>query len=218
MKHFFFLKTISALGLTTALVVAIISNAKQPVQTEAQAEAQSEATSEVLSEGDCIGAIGSEANSFYEFKGINFTPEQEVAYRKISEESGKKAALALEGVETEVMPDAGLNVVVKDGVTVPDDVLQEIFKANDAASLDQVPDSEQIDELNAKYGQYVKFGLIGDLRYTPEQVVERQEGVEEFEAAMLSIFTPEQQQIYLKNIETKRAVDTCNVDPQLVQP
>lgn len=207
MKHSFSLKTVSALGVMAALSVAIYSNVKQPTQ----AQAQSGVVVESPSESDCTAAIGYEDESFDQFQGIDFTPEQEAAYRQIGKKMSEEAALSIQDVERD-MANAALTFIVKDGVILPDSMLQEIFSANDTVASDQVPDNEQIGELNAKYGQYVEFSLTGGLLFTPEQLAERQEGVREFEAAMLSIFTPEQQQIYLRNIETKRAIDACDVD------
>ncbi|NEZ67520.1 hypothetical protein D0962_32980 [Leptolyngbyaceae cyanobacterium CCMR0082] len=206
MRHSFFLKTISAFGLMAAASVAMYSNDKQYVQ----ARNQDDVEIETLSVGNCIEALVPEGELFHEFQGIELTPEQEAAYQQAEEELSARSALM--DVQTEVMPN-GINIIAKDGVHIPDDVLQQIFSVSDAANLDQVPDSEQIDELNAEYGQYVEFVLSERLRLTPEQVAENQAIDREFESKILSVLTPEQQQVYLRNLETKHALAACDPDP-----
>ncbi|MFG6101793.1 hypothetical protein U2F10_06045 [Leptothoe sp. EHU-05/26/07-4] len=206
MRHSFFLKTISAFGLMAAASVAMYSNDKQYVQ----ARNQDDVEIETLSVGNCIEALVPEGELFHEFQGIEFTPEQEAAYQQAEEELSARSALM--DVQTEVMPN-GINIIAKGGVHIPDDVLQQIFSVSDAANLDQVPDSEQIDELNAEYGQYVEFVLSERLRLTPEQVAENQAIDREFESKILSVLTPEQQQVYLRNLETKHALAACDPDP-----
>ncbi|MDV3348163.1 hypothetical protein QGP82_05645 [Leptothoe sp. LEGE 181152] len=206
MRHSLFLKTISAFGLMAAASVAMYSNDKQYVQ----ARNQDDVEIETLSVGNCIEALVPEGELFHEFQGIEFTPEQEAAYQQAEEELSARSALM--DVQTEVMPN-GINIIAKDGVHIPDDVLQQIFSVSDAANLDQVPDSEQIDELNVEYGQYVEFVLSERLRLTPEQVAENQAIDREFESKILSVLTPEQQQVYLRNLETKHALAACDPDP-----
>ena len=166
MKLSFCLKTISALGLMSALSVAISSNVQQPVRAQTQNEAQNEA----LSEGDCDAVLAAvEDEGFDIFQGIKLTSEQEATYWRADAERSAEDAAALETIPTEVMEYGGINTIFKDGVTIPDDVLQEITRAGNAASLDEVPDSEQVDELNAKYGQYVEFALSVPKRFEDEQ-------------------------------------------------
>jgi antitoxin component of MazEF toxin-antitoxin module len=219
MKLSFLTNILLALGLVTTVSAVVGTSIQQTVQAQnqnevaaevqqtVQAQNQNEVVAEVSFEGNCTEVMSSEAQGFYEFQGIYFTPEQEAAYQDINQESSEKAALSIQDVERD-MDNAALSTVVKAGVIIPDNVMQEI----NAVSLGSLPDSEEIGELNVKYGQYVEFELIGGLLFTPEQLVERQARVEEFEAAMLAILTPEQQQVYLENIETKRAIEACSTD------
>ena len=204
MKLSFFLKALSALSLMIALSVVVRSNAQQPVRAQTQHEVEADALSEV----DCDAVLAAAEEGFSVFEGIELTPEQEAAYRRADAERSAEATAALETIPTEV-DDSGINMVVKDGVTIPDDVLQEIIQAGNVANLDEVPDSEQVDELNAKYGQYVEFSLSERILYTPEDIAENEARQQRFINTVLSILTPEQQPIYLRNLETQRVIVDC---------
>ena len=187
-----------------ALSVVFRSNAQQPVRAQTQHEVEADALSEV----DCDAVLAAAEEGFSVFEGIELTPEQEAAYRRADAERSAEATAALETIPTEV-DDSGINMVVKDGVTIPDDVLQEIDRAQLAANTDEVPDSEQVDELNAKYGQYVEFALSERILYSPEDIAENEARHQRFINTVLSILTPEQQPIYLRNLETQRVIVDC---------
>ena len=206
MKLSFCLKTISALSLMIALSVVVRSNVQQPVRAQTLNEVEAEALSEAPSEVDCDAVLAAaEDGGFNIFQGIELTPEQEAAYRRADAERSAESDATVETIPSE----GGVMVIVKDGVTIPDDVLQEIEQATTAIGIDQVPDSEQLDELNARYGQYAEFTLPQTVVLTPENIAKIEAIQQKFIKTMLSILTPEQQPIYLRNLETQRVILAC---------
>lgn len=216
MKLSLFLKTVSALGLVAVLSVAVYSNIKQP----AQAQSQDKVEAEILSEEDpstltCIEAAtgseaGSETISFDQFQGIEFTPEQEAEYRRIKKEDDERGELIAQGLERRVRPDWSMSFVPNEGVTIPDDILQEIDKAYTAAVVDEISDVEQVDALNAKYSEYVEFMPGEEYIFTPEQAAANEARTLIVQGGMLSVMRPEQQKTYLENIEIQRSIAACD--------
>lgn len=112
-------------------------------------------------------------------------------------------------------PDWPMSYVPNEGVTIPDDVRQEIDTAYTAAVVDEIPDVEQVDGLNAKYSEYVEFMPGWEYIFTPEQVAASEARTLIFQAGMLSIMRPKQQKTYLENLEIQRAAAACDVTTQL---
>jgi Spy/CpxP family protein refolding chaperone len=193
-------KAVRTIGLMTALSLLVSTT----VQQMANAQAQNGIATE--SETACVPLP--EGGFFFDFQGIELTPEQLAAFRRFSAELSERATAM--DVQTVPLPGGGSSLSMKGEVS--QEMEKELMAAFDAITLDQVPDSEQVDEFNERYGQYAEFALATRLVFTPEQIAENDEINRAFEAQMLSIFTPEQQQIYRANLAIKRGIEACDSD------
>lgn len=215
-------KTISTLGLIAALSTIVGTGVQQVTQAQTQSETQTQvepSAEPTASDYDTdysgyppefYGEDGS--FFFYEFIGIEFTPEQEKAYSQAKEKLAKRAALMEGEIASEPLPDAGLSYGPREGVTVPDAVWEEIFAASSEYDRMGASDADKKAGLTAKYGQYIEFSESVRLRFTPEQILEKIMTDREFEDAMLSVFTPKQQRIYIRNLGIKYRITGSDTD------
>jgi hypothetical protein len=194
-------KSVPVFGLMAMLSVMVATALPQSVQAQGKIQAKIATACVPLPEG----------GFFVEFQGIKFSPQQEVAFRKISASMGAKGAALIKRVRTELFPDASLEIVMKNGLRSDNDKIGiEILKATDAMFRDKVPIANQVEELTKKYGQSATFSSSRRLVFTSKQLAEKDRITRDFEAQILSILTPEQQQIYRANLATKRGFDACN--------
>jgi hypothetical protein len=192
-------KSVPVFGLMAMLSVMAITALPQSVQAQGKIQAKMA----------CVPLPG--GGFFVEFQGIKFSPQQEVAFRKISASMGAKGAALIKRVRTELFPDASLEIVMKNGLRSDNDKIGiEILKATDAMFRDKVPIANQVEELTKKYGQSATFSSSRRLVFISKQLAEKDRITRDFEAQILSILTPEQQQIYRANLATKRGFDACN--------
>lgn len=155
-----------------------------------------------------IDETADSCSTFGQFSGIDLTPEQEEVYRRASERLSERSKLQEGEIKTEVIPDGGIQAFPRsaDGY-----ITHEAGDAAVAASIDDIPNAEQIDELNARFPE-AEFALNRQMRLTPEQITEIIEMEREYEDAMLAAFTPEQQRIYLRNLAVQYWIKASDTD------
>ena len=193
-------KSVRSIGLMALLSVVVGSLVQQSVQAQNQAQLKAPVTCNLqLKNG-----------FFYEFQDIKFTPKQEATYRKISATMKQKADAQVKNVRTEPRPDASVDVVFKEGIT--DKIALEISEASTAMGSRNLPPKEQMRLLTEKYGQYATFFQTPTLRFTPQQIAAKEKMNRDFEAQMMSIFTPQQRKVYRANLVIKRQIEACDTD------
>ncbi|KAM3100612.1 hypothetical protein ACKFKF_11325 [Phormidesmis sp. 146-12] len=208
MKRALWSKSLRTLSLMTMLSVVVGSI----VQQSAQAQNRTQPKASV----DCNPQFRN--GFFYDFQDIKFTPKQEATYRKIQAKGKKEAMEFMKNVQTEPMPDSPVDFAMK-GVSDKDEpeitaardkIGREIINAQTALRRGNLPPKEQLRVLTEKYGQYATFFQASRLRFTPEQIADREKRQRDFEAQMMSIFTPQQQKVYRANLVIKRQIEACD--------
>lgn len=216
-------KAISTLGLIAALSAVVGPG----IQQAAQAQVSTEAQTQVEPNAEPTTVTGSETDFpgyppefydengnffFYEFIGIDFTPEQEAAYNQAKERSAERAALMEGKIASEPLPGGGMSFGPRENVTLPVALEQEILNASSEYDRMGTSNAEKQAGLTKRYGQYIEFSSPVRLRFTPEQVLEKIMTDREFEDAMLSVLTPEQQLIYIRNLGVKYGIAGSDTD------
>jgi hypothetical protein len=200
MKRTSLSKSVRTIGLMAMLSVLVATTLQQPVQAQKSTQLKAPASCNLkLKDG-----------FFVEFQGIKFTPKQEAAYKRISAKIGKEAEAQMKNVGTEPNPDAPLRVIPNDGIG--DKKYREIIDAWDTLRRTEVSIKEQIKLLTEQYGQYATFSQQSRLRFTPEQIAAKEKMNRDFEAQMMSIFTPQQQKVYRANLVIKRQIEACDTN------
>lgn len=224
MKRTLSFKTVAIFGLLATLTTVVGTGIQQAAQAQAQTEmeAQVEEDATPALPGFCGNGFkgfspqfyGEDGNFFfYEFIGIEFTPEQEAVYAKAKErlqERGEAVNAAF------VPPNAPIGVrMIDPNKVVPQKVFDNLDTVLLAVNSDNIPNAEQVDALNEQYSQGEEFELFQreGIKLTPEQVLEARSIDREFEFAMMSAFTPEQRAVYLDNLDVKYAIPSCDTDP-----
>jgi hypothetical protein len=226
MKRISIAKTIGMLGMLATLSAFVGTGLHQTAkaQTQSQSEILAEqglipafcATSYRTPEGEMVFPqqfYGEDGNFFfYEFIGIEFTPEQQAVYAQAKARLQERGDALGRNVKMVILPTDTISLVYGDGYPVEMD--DELGNALTTVNVDNIPNTEQVDALNEKYGQYnVRFYIPGTLNLTPEQVLENRSIDRDFEFAMMSAFTPEQRAVYLENLDVKYAFASCDPDP-----
>jgi hypothetical protein len=210
MKHTPFSKSVRTIGLVTLLSVAVGSIGQQSVQAQNQAQPKAPVACNPQLKGEF----------YYDFQNIEFTPKQEEAYRKISAAMSKQAEAQMKNVRTEPIPGAPVDFMMKlvgdrdtpEIIAARDTIAREITIAQTALSRRNLSTQEQMRLLTEQYGQYATFYQAAKLRFTPAQIVFKEKMNRDFEAQVMSIFTPQQQQVYRANLVIKRQIEACDTD------
>ncbi|MGG6266353.1 hypothetical protein ACQ4M3_08605 [Leptolyngbya sp. AN03gr2] len=195
---------------TFGLMVMLSAMVGTSMQQSAQAQTRSQNRTQPKAPVSCVPLRN---GFFFEFQGITFTPEQEAAFRRFSAELSRKSEAQLGPIQTETMKDTSVDVAVKEGVGREiDKVWKEITDMMSAMAQKKVPADQQVELLTKKYGRYATFSLPQRSRFTPKQIAIKDKLNREFEAQMMSIFTPQQQKVYRENLVIKRGREACNPD------
>jgi hypothetical protein len=200
MKRTSLSKSFRTFGLMAMLSVLVATTLQQPVQAQKSTQLKAPASCNLkLKDG-----------FFVEFQGIKFTPKQEAAYKRISAKIGKEAEAQMKNVGTEPNPDAPIRVITNEGIG--DKKYREILDAVETLMRAKVSTKEQIRLMTEQYGQYATFSQQSRLRFTPEQIAAKEKMNRDFEAQMMSIFTPQQQKVYRANLVIKRQIEACDTN------
>lgn len=200
-------KTIGILALLATLSTVASAGVLQAWKAQAQTETQDQVGTTVQKNSACEGIDSSYPEEFFvetengcsslgNFYGIELTPEQEEVRIQAEKQRSDRSDLMEGQVETVTDPNGSIDVAVRSADSY---LTEEAGEAATAANLDDIPNAEQIDDLNARFPE-AEFSLSQGIRLTPEQVLEVIRIDREFEDTMLSVLTPEQQRLYLKNI------------------
>jgi hypothetical protein len=204
MKRTSFSKSVRTIGLMAILSVIVATTLQQPIQ--AQSKGNRIPTTE---DGTCKPLP--QGVFYQEFGGIKFSSKQKAAYRK-SMAKVKERFKVINAATKEIDdPTQSVIRIVPIGKTRP-----EFAAANDMyvdLLRKKVPTAKIIELINEKYGKYVKAGIAKVVApYTQEVIAAGQQIGLDFEAEMMSVFTPEQQKIYAANLAVQRLIQAC-VDP-----
>jgi Spy/CpxP family protein refolding chaperone len=151
----------------------------------------------------------------YAFFGIELTPEQQAVFQQADQRlSDRATALNLE-LEQEVIPNGSIDYFTTDpDGGIPLEISDELSAAVTAVNIDDIANAEQLDELTERFGQYkVEFTEAAFSTFTPEQILEEGSSVREFTVTMAAALTPEQREIFLKNLDAGSAVASCSPRP-----
>lgn len=212
-------KVIGTFAVLATILTVAGASVRYSQKAKAQTETQSQEESTLNRNAGCEGTALPYPEEFFEetengcttlwaFSGIELTPEQKEVWREAEEQRSKRSNLMEDQIEMVVIPDGGIDVAVRSTNGSIDEAAGE---AATAASIDDIPDAEQIDELNARFPE-AEFFLSQGIRLTPEQVLEVIRIDREFEDTMLSVLTPEQQRLYLRNIAVMYWVKASDPD------
>jgi hypothetical protein len=219
MKLTFLSKTIRTLGLTAVLSVIVSSGIQQTVQAQTQAEtpAQMESIDDAERQARfCAGDYSVVPDRYrtkdgsymaFELTGIEFSSEQEAAYYQFVAELNRKSDELLPRIRT--VENGGFSLRSLD--TISDELTRQMDIAQANLSADSTLSTQQkIALLNEQFGQY---GIIFEkdvvFAFTLEQELEVEQADRDFQAQIQSILTPEQQQVYLENVDIKRLFASC---------
>jgi hypothetical protein len=192
MKLTFSSKTFGVLFL---IALAAIGSVGLQKPADAQLQAQAEPTQNACS-------IASAQVPESVFDGVNLSVEQFAAYDAIMKKHDDEVSPRLTARGTIVIkPNAVVNFFQRQGVEIPPQLQETI--ANEAGS--SKPD--QIDSLNAKYGQYGTFRPQRTLIYSQELFEEFEKERQVLLSQILTVMNPEQQQKYQQNQEAFRRSD-----------
>lgn len=220
MKRSLLSKTIGILGLVATLSAVIGTNIQQAAQAQIQNKAQLDSivVDPEKQSRFCAGDYSDIPEQFkpgdgtvfvYDFMGIDFSPEQEVAHEKFTAELNAKAdAITQRAPVQQDLANGSISFTAPD--TVPDEVTAQMDAVRLALSADLTLTSQQRAKiLNERFGQYGEFAIQKETVFTPDQVLENKEMDRKYQAQMLSIFTPDQQKIYLENLKVKNLIGSC---------
>lgn len=211
-------KTARIIGLTATLIAVASTSIKQAAQAQTQPEFRSQLNSmysiEPINPGQqaqfCKGdysflpeRVRNEDGSdffFAEFMGINLSPEQNVVYRQLIDGLQVTGESLLERAPSEQDLVNG-DISFSAPTDVPPNAYEQINAKRAVLDADSTLTSQRkVVMLNEQFGQYGEFAVQETFNFTPEQLVESEESVRNYQAKMLSIFDPEQQQVYLENL------------------
>jgi hypothetical protein len=222
MKMIFLSKAVRTIGLMAVLSTIVGTTVQQTVQAQTQNETQTqvELSAEPTAANYDTDYSGyppefydEEGNFFfYEFVGIEFTPEQEAAYNQAKQTLSERGALMKGEIVSEPLPGGGLSFGPRENVILPPALEEEILAASSEYDRMGMSEAEKQAALTEKYGQYIEFSSPVRLRFTPEQILEKIMTDREFEDAMLSVFTPDQQRIYIRNLGIKYRITGSDTD------
>lgn len=200
-------KTISVVALLATLSAVASASLFQSHNAKAQTESQNPVTSTSKTGSVCEEGSFPYPEEFWieteygcstigNFYDIELTPEQEAVRQQALQQASNRSDLIEGQVEMVTQPNASIDVFTR---SADSGISKEASEAASVANLDDIPNAEQIDELNARFPE-AEFVLSQSTRLTPEQVLEVIMIDREFEDTMLSVMTPEQQRQYLKNM------------------
>jgi hypothetical protein len=203
MKHTSLSKSVRTIGLIAMLSVLVATTLQQPVQAQSKGNKVPTTT-----DGTCSplpqGVV------YQEFGGITFSPKQKTAYKKNYAKLRKAYETLANTVSKVNSPDGAVNLYFNDGIG--DEKTAEINAMHDALWGKKVPGSKIAELINKKHGKYAKAVVAQYDVYTQEQIIAGQQAGLDFEAGMMSAFTPEQQKTYAANLAIQRRIQACS-DP-----
>jgi hypothetical protein len=203
MKRTSLSKSVRTIGLMAMLSVTIATTLQQPVQAQSKGNKVPTTT-----DGTC--APLPQGIVYQEFGGITFSPTQKTAYNK-NYAKLRKAYEALANAAPKVnSPDGAVNLYFNDGIG--DKKTAEINAMHDALWADKVPGNKIVELINKKHSKYAKAVVAQYDVYTQAQITTGQQAGLDFEAGMMSAFTPKQQKTYAANLAIQRRIQACS-DP-----
>ncbi len=188
-------KAVRTLSAMVFLSVIVGTTVQQSAQAQNQLQAQAESATNACS-------IASAQAPESAFDGVNLSAEQFAAYDAVMKKHDEEVSprLTARG-KILIKPNAVVNFFQKQGVEIPPQLQETI--ANEAGS--SKPD--QIDSLNAKYGQYGTFLPQRTLIYSQELFEEFKKEEQVLLSQILAVMNPEQQQKYQQNQEAFRRIN-----------
>ena len=200
-------KTLSILALLATLSTVAGVGVLQSRKVQAQTETQEKVDTSLQKNSACDGINLPYPEEFFveteygcstlgNFYGIELTPEQEEVRQRAEKQRSDRSDLMEGQIEIVTIPNGSIDVAVR---SADGHIPEEAGDAATVANLDDIPNAEQLDDLNARFPE-AEFFLSRGIRLTPEQVLEVIRMDREFEDTMLSVMTPEQQRLYLKNM------------------
>ncbi len=247
MKRTFLSKTIGMLGMLATLSAIVGAGVQQTARAQESTQSDVEFLAEqsrVRVEQSLVRAIPDFCPALLsaEFKnlppqfydeegnfrtwllfGLNLTPEQLAVVEQANEKIGERAEALNLQLKKEVNPNASLDMLWKYPPNISEDAIadiqEEIIAAVDDVEADLIFNSEQVDELQEKYDQYVEFSMSPITSYTPEQFFEVQSMEREFVATIATAFdNPDQLDTFLKNADVEAAWNACTPKPLAKAP
>jgi hypothetical protein len=218
----FLVKSVSTLGLAAAISVGLGVSVQQALQAQTSSELEARLDNNVAPERQaqfCAGDYSSAPARFlepdgnlvaYDYLGIELSPEQQAANDQYWAKLIEEAEEQIKSVPLDVDP---ANGVITHIGPIKDDGYERVVEIDKfRTTLDEDPaltNQEKVDILNERFADYgYEFGLQAMPRgiFTPEQqpsLAKNARMARELRLYMLSIFTPEQQEVYLENLAIK---------------
>jgi hypothetical protein len=201
MKRTSLSKSVRTFGLMAMLSVLVATTLQQPIQAQSKGN-------KVPTTADGTCAPLPEGTTYQEFGGITFSQKQKQTYRKSAAKLAKKVK-AITSAPT-LVDDPERSTVIYFNDWIGDKKTAEINAMMDSLKRDKVPSDKRVELINKKYGKYAKASIVQFSIYTPEQITAGQQAGLDFEAEMMSIFTPEQQKTYRANLAIQRRIQACS--------
>jgi hypothetical protein len=213
-------RTLTSIGLMAILTTMASVSMRQTVQAQSQSPVQAYLDTPEQAEKEaryCAGddsvipekyRVGDGTFFAYSLMGIEFSPEQQVAYTQFLAELVRKSDDLYTRLGTEDLGGISLTGDIdglSDELTEQKDLAQRALEADPTLTTQQ-----KVDILNEQFGQYdLRFELNPNLVFTPEQTIENQEIDRLFNDQVLSILEPGQQPVFLENLAMDRLLTSC---------
>jgi hypothetical protein len=185
------------------LSVAVATTLQQPVQ--AQSKGNRIPTTE---DGTC--APLPQGVFYQEFGGIKFSEKQKAAYRKSIAKMGTRFKPINDAIPLADSPDEN-NLSFKSVGKLNEQKFAEANAAYTALLLAGVPGNKITELINSLHGKYANVSRLKtpSREFTQKEIAEGQQIGLDFEAEMMSVFTPEQQKVYQANLAVQRQIQAC---------
>jgi hypothetical protein len=203
MKRISFSKSVRTIGLMAMLSVTIATSLQQPIQ--AQSKGNRIPTTE---DGTCKPLP--QGTNYQEFGGIKFSSKQKSAYRKSIAKMGERFKPINDAIPLADSPNEG-NLSFESVGKLNEQKFAEANAAYTALLFAQVPGNKIIEYMKIVHGKYAKVSRMKtpSREFTQKEIAEGQQIGLDFEAEMMSVFTPEQQKIYQANLAIQRQIQAC---------
>jgi hypothetical protein len=203
MKRTSLSKSIRAFGLMAMLSVMVATTLQQPVQAQSKGNKVPTTT-----DGTC--APLPKGVFYQEFGGIKFSSTQKAAYRNSLAKMGKRFKPINDAIPVADSPDENV-LSFKSVGKLNEQKFAEANAAYTALLMAQVPGNKIIEVINSLHGKYANVSRLKtpSREFTQEEIAEGQQIGLDFEAEMMSVFTPKQQKIYKANLAIQRQIQAC---------
>lgn len=196
-------KSFRAAGLMSLLSVMVATTLQPPVQAQSKGNKVPTTT-----DGTC--APLPQGVFYQEFGGIKFSSKQKAAFRKSMAKVQTRIKPINDAIPSADSPDES-NLSFRSVGKLNKQKFAEADAAYTALLFAGVPGNKIIEVINKLHGKYANVSRLKtpSREFTQKEIAEGQQIGLDFEAEIMSVFTPEQQKIYRANLAIQRQIQAC---------